>query len=259
MCYWVGTYGVRESLKKSVIDNTSNLFSQDFKHSIERFYGFDFQEKHINIARAKNKLTIIKKESEGQYTFDNYTWSLRWNYIKDGKLIEGNPLPNIRDNKVAWRHRELVGKNNCILPIMGYVEYHHSKGETYPFFIYSKNKEPLFIAGIYNDFVDEQGQIHKTFGLITTTPNERVSKIHNRPDAEGPRMLLIIPSERIEEYLDPIAGRNIKNFSKPYPEDQLQDHTIMRFLRKENAHLLNSQTIIDPFYYPELEEEGILK
>ena len=90
---------------------------------------------------------------------------------------------------------------------------------------------------------------------MTTDPNPRVAKIHNNPDAEGPRMLVLIPQDRIGDYLDPSAGRNIISFCKPYPENELSDYPVRRFLRKENAHLLNDDKILEKVDYPELSIE----
>jgi putative SOS response-associated peptidase YedK len=248
MCYWVGSYKVKEALERHYNRN-KNVFLDE---SIERKLGFNFMERRITVARSNADLTILKKEGS-ECTFDNYKWNLRWSWENDGVKNEGNPLPNIRDKKAVWRHRSLLGTNNCILPIRGYIEFHHLNKEKYPFFIYPREEELLFAAGLYNDYVDEKtGEINKTFGLLTTDPNERVAKIHNNPDRDGARMLVLVPSEQVNDYLDPVKGRNILKYCCSYPADKLADYPIRHFLRKENAHLLDDDVILKPVNYPEL-------
>ena len=252
MCYWVGTYKVRETLQTNLKSKGDKAYTSLFRNSLNDQIDFPFMERRINIAHSKSELTILKKQDD-QYQFDNYRWSLRWSWVKDGKENEGNPLPNIRDKKAVWRHKNLLGTNNCVLPITGYIEFHHQGDETYPFYIFPKEDNILFAAGLYNESVNvSTGEIIKTFGLLTTDPNDRVAKIHNNPDNEGARMLVLLPPERVEEYLDPQKGRNILSFCKAYPQDQLLDHPIPRFLRRENAHLINDDAILQKVEYPEL-------
>jgi putative SOS response-associated peptidase YedK len=184
-------------------------------------------------------------------------WTLPYNKVdKLGNPITTYELQIVSCEKVSWIYKNQIFSQRCILPIDGYFEYHHMGKNKYPHYIYPKSDEDIFyVGGVWNHGIDKKtGQEINKFSLITTPPNPLVGKIHNNPDAEnGPRMLLLIPRERTREYLDETLDANqLKSFFKPYPEDTMKAHTVLRFQTKENAPYLNTARNIEYCNYPEL-------
>ena len=46
--------------------------------------------------------------------------------------------------------KESITCRRCLVMVDGFYEHHHRNGKTYPFFIQKENKDPLFLAGIYD-------------------------------------------------------------------------------------------------------------
>ena len=70
----------------------------------------------------------------------------------------------------------------CILPVNGFFEHHHYKGNTYPFHITLPDNKVMNLAGMHDEWVDkETGELIKSFTIVTTPGNELMSKIHNNP------------------------------------------------------------------------------
>jgi putative SOS response-associated peptidase YedK len=90
---------------------------------------------------------------------------------------------------------------------------------------------------------DEKGVEHPTYTIITTTPNELVSQIHDR-------MPVILPQEKINEWLD----RNnkdtdsLKNLLVPYPASEMQAVSVSKMVnipRNDNPDLIRPIKVSD--------------
>lgn len=83
-------------------------------------------------------------------------------------------------------------ERRCLVPVSGYYEWRHfpklhkKTGEPlktvdkYPYFIRVKGMEVFFLAGIWNEWTDqESGEVHETLAFTTTEANEIAAQIHN--------------------------------------------------------------------------------
>lgn len=151
--------------------------------------------------------------------------------------------------------RNSAKSNRCIIYVDGFYEHHHYKGKTYPYFIYAKDNEPLALAGLWSEWVDKTtGELINSFSIVTTIGNSVMTKIHNNPKADGPRMPVILPKEMEDKWLAPINyeldKKEIMELITAYPDDALQFHAVHRLRGKE--YMGNVETISEPFDYPEL-------
>ena len=260
MCYWVGSKKVREAMKRQ--------FQEDPEDEIAQLYYKTFiasdkkeilkpQEYWVAIGKSKPLLTVAVVE-EGQLKFKDLSWTLEWTYkdYKTGEIKQGRPLLNSTCENVFWQHKDLIYRKRCIIPVDGYFEFYHFKGNTYPHFIYPKDKGVFYLGGIWNSSVNrETGEISETFSFITTPPNPITQKLHNNPKApSGPRMLLILDKKNASKFLDyKLTKDEIKSFFKPIDPQNMEYHPTIRFLKKEFLEFINTPKVQEPFYYPELE------
>ncbi len=75
----------------------------------------------------------------------------------------------------------------CVYPTSGFFEW--SKNKQKYWFDYGEKPQPLYIGGFFNNFDNKSRSI-----LITTSPNDSVSPIHNR-------MPLILRKDQIRDWL----------------------------------------------------------
>lgn len=100
-------------------------------------------------------------------------------YAKDDKTIHINARSESVFEKVTFK--DSIKYKRCLIPINGFYEWKKENKEKKPFYISSKDKSYLALAGIYSYFFDTK--TNKTIvsvSLLTTSPNELVSSVHDR-------------------------------------------------------------------------------
>ncbi len=188
-------------------------------------------------------------------------WGLVPHWIKDRVQLQKfwNNTLNARGETIFEKpsFRDAAKDQRCLIYLDGFFEHHHFQGNSYPYFIESVNNEPLIVGGLYNEWVDrETGEMINTFSIVTTKGNTLLSRIHNNPKLDGPRMPLLLLPDEAESWLqnidDPLDQKEIESLMQPYPEALLKAHTVQK-LRGKN-YLGNVPEVIEEVRYLELEE-----
>jgi putative SOS response-associated peptidase YedK len=138
----------------------------------------------------------------------------------------------------------------CLIILDGFYEHHHYKGKSYPFHIKSINNKPLYVAGLWSEWLNKStGEIINTFAIVTTRGNKFMSKIHNNPKLKEPRMPVILEDTNIEYWLN-LDNKEIHQFIKPFDEEDLMAYPVKRIRGKE--YLGNIKEVSEEFEYSEL-------
>ncbi len=74
----------------------------------------------------------------------------------------------------AWRKSQ-----TCLVPAIGYYEWKGTKGQKQPYFIYSKNGEPLVMAGLWEYWNRGEQSIYSCT-VITQPSHGKLSEVHTR-------------------------------------------------------------------------------
>src|SRR5688572_9132973 len=60
----------------------------------------------------------------------------------------------------------------CLIYVDAFYEYHTVGKKKYPFKISMQDGSPMAMAGLWSEWTNkENGEVHKTFAIVTTTPN----------------------------------------------------------------------------------------
>jgi putative SOS response-associated peptidase YedK len=112
-----------------------------------------------------------------------------------------------------------------------------------------KDKSVFCFAGIYANWTDkETGELVQSFSILTTDANPMMEKIHNLKK----RMPVILPKEHYSSWLrNEITSQQIQELLKPYPETQMNNHTISKTITSRQSDS-NIPEVTAPFIYPEL-------
>lgn len=187
------------------------------------------------------------------------TWGLVPHWVKsedDIKKSWNNTL-NARGETIFKLNsfRKAANESRCLIYIDGFYEHHHFDKKTYPFYIYKKDRSPIILAGLFSEWINPEtnGKL-LTFSIVTTTGNKLLSKIHNNPKLNEPRMPVILHDELADKWLAKLEGdkdqKFIEELIQQYPEDELEAHTVSKLRGKE--YLGNVAEICDPVKYSEL-------
>jgi len=185
------------------------------------------------------------------------SWGLVPEWTND--LEQANKLRNLTINargesifdKPSFRNS--AKNKRCIITINGFFEHHHRGKKVFPYFIHKKDKDTLNIAGLWAEWLNKQnGEIERTFSIVTCRANTLLSGIHNSPKLSGPRMPLILNEKSVDFWLDTnLDKEKINSLIQPSTEE-LVAHTV-RTLRGKHS-FGNIPKVSEEFFYDELNE-----
>jgi putative SOS response-associated peptidase YedK len=194
-------------------------------------------EKNYNVAPGINQPVIIKNDKN---EISLMKWGLVPFWAKDPVI--GYKMINARAEEIEIKpsFRKPIRSQRCLIPANGFYEWQkinpEGKEEKIPFYIHQKNDEIFSMAGIYDYWHDSEGKEITSFAIITTTPNNLMSKIHNR-------MPVILNKKDENNWLDWQTNLNIVlSLLKPYPENNIEAYPISFSVnnpQNNNSSLIN--------------------
>lgn len=189
-----------------------------------------------------------------------FNWGLIPSWVKDAKEAKQWKTKTLNARRETLfekpSFRSSAKNKRCLVYIDAFYEHHHYKGNAYPFHIAMKNGDPMSLAGIWEDWVDkETGELLRTVSIITTEGNKLLSKIHNNPKLEGPRMPVILPKEKQNDWLIPYKDEStvekLQQLLIPFDDGELEAYTVHKLKGKESVG--NVPEAEEMFKYDELD------
>ena len=149
-------------------------------------------------------------------------------------------------------YKKAAESRHCLIYVNGFFDHHHFNGGKYPFLITKKDAEEFPLAGIWDEWIHPKTGVKLiSFSLVTTKGNKMMTRIHNNPDREGPRMPVILDENNANDWLNPKFNVNsVKPFLEPYADHLLKAYTT-RPLTGKNV-IKNSPEASDEIQYAEL-------
>jgi len=188
-----------------------------------------------------------------------FQWGLIPFWVKDEKTANTivNQTLNARGESIFEKpsFRNAAKNKRCLIYVNAFYEHQHFNGKTYPYRITMKDESPMILAGLWEEWVNKDtGEIVPSFTIVTTKANGLMSKIHNNPKLDGPRMPVILTQENQNDWLKPIHTgadkKAIEALIQPLDEDLLKAYTVGKL--KGKAALGNTPEIREETVYPEL-------
>lgn len=161
---------------------------------------FEHYRPRFNIAPMSTHLVL--RVSEGRREIVPARWGLIPRWSKDAGIASHtiNARSETAHQKPAFR--DAFEKRRCIVPADGFYEWEGEKGHRRPLWFHPKENGLLYLAGLYEDWINpEDGEDIRTFTILTTSSNDFIAPIHDRM----PAMLLkdqvdawLLSSDRME-------------------------------------------------------------
>lgn len=179
---------------------------------------------------------------------------LKWGLIPSWtrNIVEANKIRlktlNARSESIDTKpsFSSSFHSRRCIVPVRGFFEWQHAGKEKVPWYICRVDGEIMSLAGLYDEWVENNtGECFTTFTIITTDANILMSEIHNSKK----RMPAILDKSAESRWLD-ISDeiQNVKALLKPASEDILKAHTVSSLINRRTANR-NTPDIIKPWNY----------
>ena len=171
-------------------------------------------------AAPSQALPIITNAAPGQIQL------VRWGLVPAwSRDPAGGPKPiNARAETLAEKpsFRQLLARRRCLVLADSFYEWQATERGKVPHRILLQSEEPFAFAGLWDEWVDKtSGEVHPTFTIITTEPNELMAKLHNR-------MPVILPGPEAERawLADDLAPAAHQGLLLPYPTDLMQEYAV---------------------------------
>ena len=162
----------------------------------------------------------------------NMKWGLIPSWAKDNSFA--SKMINARSETLLEKpsFKNLVDTNRCVIISNGFYEW-DTKTKS-PYFIYSTNNKIMAFGGLYSAWINQSNETIYTFTIITTEPNNTLSKIHHRMPLilnEGDDIKWINNSNNYESVKD-----LIKSFDD-YKIDMYEISTLVNSVKNDNSEI----------------------
>ncbi|PLX18768.1 MAG: SOS response-associated peptidase [Marinilabiliales bacterium] len=203
---------------------------------------------------------IIAYSNEKPHEPVLFTWGLIPSWAKTEKDAKNiwNKTINARGETLFEKpsFRDAATHKRCIIPVNGFYEHHHHKGNKYPFYIKRKDNEPVNLAGIWSEWTNQEtGEFFQTCSVVTTKANTMMAKIHNNPKLNEARMPIILTDGKEDAWLQTVGKKMdqevLQQFLIPFPEQKLKAYTVRKLSGKDSPG--NVPEASEEYVYDELE------
>ncbi|MCF8465087.1 MAG: SOS response-associated peptidase [Flavobacteriales bacterium] len=262
MCYDIEA-GYKNRIKAGIRMGAS---TDDINYHIE-LYNKRFPETPLPLMAGGFHLSGFAHPTVPIFVFSEETglalrpmqWGLIPQWCKDAKEATKlwNQTLNARSESMYEKpsFRMAATQKRGIVLLQSFYEHHHFGKRTYPFNIRLKSDQPMFVAVLWEEWIDKAtGECIPTFSIVTVKGNQLMSALHNNPKLEGARMPLILENEAIDHWLmgnGPEMKQQIQNLCVPFHSEKMKAHPV-RPLRGKAA-VGDVHKAIEPFDYPELQ------
>ena len=204
MCYTIEINFTREEVEKR--------FGSKLKNKDEFVKGRKIS------AFSLPKIPVIS--SENPELIDLMTWGLIPSWTRNEEDAKSIRLKTFNAKAetlgVKPSFRISLRKKRCMVLVNGFYEWQHIGKKKIPYFIALKDQAVFALAGLYDDWTNENtGEYFRTFTVITTPANPMMEVIHNTKK----RMPAILPPKAERDWLDlKVDPSELNSFLKPYDE-----------------------------------------
>ena len=188
-------------------------------------------------AAPSQRLPIITNAAPGQIQL------LRWGLVPAwSRDPAGGPKPiNARAETLAEKpsFRMLLARRHCLVLADSFYEWQATAAGKVPHRILLREEQPFAFAGLWDEWLDRAtGELHPTFTIITTEPNELMASIHNR-------MPVILPDRAAEQaWLD--DGHRLSVYQEllqPHDAAGMREYVVSKRI---NSPANNDAEVLEP-------------
>jgi putative SOS response-associated peptidase YedK len=183
----------------------------------------------FNIAPSQQVLSVIQTSDEKHALY------LHWGLIPSWSK-EGNGIINARSETLAEKpsFRDSFKRRRCLIPADGFYEWKKTGKTKQPFYFQMKDESVFSFAGIWDTWKSDGKEIISC-AIITTTPNELLSEVHNRMPA------ILHPSDFDTWLNNEVKTDELSALLKPFPDEYMKGYAVS--LNVNSPSVDNSQLI----------------
>lgn len=152
-----------------------------------------------NMAPTRSAPVVRRHPETSERHLDPLVWGLVPSFTKDLKTAR-KPI-NARAETVATSgmFKTALAKRRCLVPAVAFYEWKTTPDGKVPHAIARADGAPLAFAGLWEGWRAPDGEVLRTFAIITTEANAQMAALHNR-------MPVILEAEDWPVWLGEVEG-----------------------------------------------------
>jgi putative SOS response-associated peptidase YedK len=184
---------------------------------------------------------VVRIGAAGERELVRVRWGLVPRWAKDPSI--GAKMINARGETIAEKpsFRTAYRRHRCLLPADGFYEWVQVGDAAHPgkqpMHIGMKDGSPFGMAGLFERWLNADGEVLDSCTIVTTDANELLRPIHDR-------MPVIIAPEQYARWLDP-GHPEVSDLIAPYPSAAMAYYPVstrVNNVRHDDAALIASVT-----------------
>ena len=188
---------------------------------------------HYNVAPTDEACVVVQRDERRALTA--YHWGLIPHWASDAKV--GSRMINARAETITASpaFRDALVRKRCLVPVDSFYEWKKEGTVRQPYRVVRRDGRPLALAGLWSGWRDPATEsVRRTFTIITTTPNEALTHLHDRmpvvldddawdrwldttPRDQGEVLGLLVPNEIVQLEVYPVI-RAVNDVRRDGPE-----------------------------------------
>jgi putative SOS response-associated peptidase YedK len=195
------------------LGKTSDVAAKRFKADVTDSY-----EQRYNIAPTQLAPVMTSDSPKG---FSFFYWGLITKWANNKSLSERLYITRAEQIPEKASARTALMERRCLIPADGFYEWKKvSKKGLIPYYFFEKQHEPFSMAGLWEEFEDEDGEQMHSFMLITCAANQLVAEASDRMPAMLDRSMESAWLDKSTPY------EELLKMLKPFPALQMQRHPV---------------------------------
>lgn len=174
-----------------------------------------------NIAPSHAIATLLNR---GDYTFTQLGLLPHWSHQKRAPLV--NARAETLGQKASFQ--DSYRFRRCLIPVNGFYEWNGAGKSKTPYWVHPSEETFFALAGIWDQWIDNSdGEQITSSAIITTTPNAKMRKIHDR-------MPVILRPDAWKSWLDPDIEEPalLSSLFTPLDDRWMQMHEVSTYMNR---------------------------
>lgn len=207
-----------------ILTLSAKMIEDILKETLEiKDINLDAFEPRYNVGPGQELISVIQHKNQNRAGY------MKWQFVPSYAQSEadGYQFINARSESIHEKRSfsDAFFKRRCLVLCNGFYEWQRKEKEKTPY-IFEHEKSIFALAGIWNPYIQNNGQKKYGFSLITTKANELMKPIHHR-------MPVIIPLEKSNQWLSPSTPVDkLKSLMVPIHSGFLKSYEVSSYVNK---------------------------
>ncbi len=152
---------------------------------------------HYNVPPSQPVAVLRKSKGATGRKIELLRWGLVPPWAKDIRIGHKLGLARVESVTTTPSFRDAIRRRRCLVVVDGFFEWQRGgTNKSQPFFVRRADRAPFALAGVWERWVGQDGEVVDSCAIITQPARPPVEAIHDR-------MPLVLEREAWDRWLDP--------------------------------------------------------